>query len=239
MKSKRVSDNIKKMKSLSSPIDLLKKAVEIFFKKENFVYFLKLMLIVLVVSFGVGLLATLPSGGLVLLTGQDPSQNPIWILPLLAGAIAMIILSIWMQAVIYESVRKVFSKESLEIKITLKSGWAKTWKFFLVGLALMFIIVFGLLLLIIPGIIFAVWFSFSQFIMISEGLGVRASLAKSKGLVKGRFWPIFGRFIVFALVIGIFQILLSLVPFVGGFTSLFFTPLFILPSYLLYQELSG
>lgn len=226
------------MKSLSSPIYLLKKALEIFFKKENFVFFLKLMLIVFIISFGVGTLVMLSGGGLVLV-GENPSKNLILVLPLIVGGLAMIVVSIWMQAVIYESIRKVFSGESLEIKITLKSGWAKTWKFFLVSLALMFVVVLGFLLLVIPGIIFAVWFSFSQFILISEGLGVRASLAKSKKLVKGRFWQVLGRLIVFALTIGLFQIFLSLVPFVGGIASLFFTPLFILPSYLLYKELSG
>jgi len=227
------------MRSLSSPIGILKKALEIFFKKENFVYFLKLMLIVFVVSFGAGILAMLPGGGLVLLTGQNPTQNPILLLPLIVGAAVTMVLSIWMQAVTYESVRKVFSGESLEIKITLKTGWAKTWKFFLVSLALMLIVALGFILLIIPGIIFLVWFSFSQLIVITEGLGVRASLARSKELVKGRFWPVLGRFIVFALAIGLFQIFLSRIPFVGGFVSIFFTPLFILPSYLLYKELSG
>jgi len=50
-----------------------------------------------------------------------------------------------------------------------------------------------MILLIIPGIIFAVWFSFGNYILIlGDAKGVNA-LKTSKALVKGYFWPVLWR----------------------------------------------
>ena len=50
----------------------------------------------------------------------------------------------------------------------------------------------GFLLFIIPGLIFAAWFSLSVYAMMDENLGPIAAMKRSKSLVKGHVWEIFG-----------------------------------------------
>ena len=222
---------------LSSAQDLIKKSLYLFFKKKNLVYFVKLMLVILALTFGTGIIAFFISGGFGAIK-PDLVKNPVWAVLFLVLMVAFVVIGIWTQTTIYESIKIVVKGGPLNIRKTLKVGWQKTGKFFLVGLLNMLIVFLGLVLLIVPGIIFAVWFSFSRFILIKEGLGIKASLARSKELVRGRFWPILGRYLIFFVVIILAQIALSLVPYIGTIASTLLAPLFILPFYLLYQELS-
>ena len=226
------------MKSnLSSAQDLIKKSLHLFFKKKNLVYFVKLMLIILALTFGTGIIGFLIAGGLGALK-SDFVNNPIWAVLFLILMVVFVVIGIWTQTVIYESIKTVVGGGPLNIRKTLKVGWRKTGKFFLVGLLNMLIVFLGLILFIVPGIIFAVWFSFSRFVLIKEGLGVKASLKRSKELVRGRFWPVLGRYLVLFIVLILAQIALSQIPYIGTIASMLLAPLFILPSYLLYQELS-
>src|SRR5262245_35647207 len=45
----------------------------------------------------------------------------------------------------------------------------------------------GMLLLFIPGLIFGIWFSFSQYVLVIEGTGGTAALRRSRSLVRGHF----------------------------------------------------
>ncbi len=93
----------------------------------------------------------------------------------------------------------------------------------------------------IPGIIFVVWFAFSQFILLEEdNIRTTQVLKKSKKLVDGRFWQIFVRLFVFGIFFSLVTILTVVIPYrIGSIINLFLGPLFILPSYLLYKELSA
>lgn len=53
-----------------------------------------------------------------------------------------------------------------------------------------FAVAIGLVLLIVPGIILFTWFSLAGPLVEIEDEGVRASLARSRRLVKGRFWAV-------------------------------------------------
>jgi hypothetical protein len=98
----------------------------------------------------------------------------------------------------------------------------------------------GFALLVIPGIIFLVWFTFSRFIMIEKGLNIKESLLKSKAMVKGRFWKILWRVLVFGLFCLLVEIVLSVIPYgIGSIVWTLFGALTILPTYLLYRELSA
>jgi hypothetical protein len=69
----------------------------------------------------------------------------------------------------------------------------------LVGILVALAVVGGLILLIIPGIIFAVWFAFSNYTLILEGKRGTEALKASKALVDGRWGDVFGRFILLLL----------------------------------------
>ena len=99
---------------------------------------------------------------------------------------------------------------------------------------------FGFVLLIVPGLLFVVWFAFAKFINLEKGSGIKESLAKSKELVKGIYWKILGRLIIFGLFVAFVEIILTAIPYgVGSVVSALLGGLFILPTYLLYKEVSA
>jgi hypothetical protein len=51
-------------------------------------------------------------------------------------------------------------------------------------------VAFGLLLLVVPGVVLFTWFSLAGPLIEIEGDGVRASLTRSRRLVRGHFWTV-------------------------------------------------
>ena len=79
---------------------------------------------------------------------------------------------------------------------------------------LVFLIIFaGSILLIIPGIIFGIWYCFANYILIFEEKNGMRALVASKELVVNRWWPIFWRIlipaIVYSLVFFVFNTVVS------------------------------
>jgi len=75
--------------------------------------------------------------------------------------------------------------------------------------------------------------------MVEKNTGVKLSLLKSRQLVKGVYWEVLGRLIVFGMFTVIIQIILSMVPYgVGSVVNSLSGGLYMLPLYLLYRELS-
>jgi hypothetical protein len=84
-------------------------------------------------------------------------------------------------------------------------------------------IYFGLFLLAIPGLILAVMWSVAAPAMVSENLGVFASLGRSRALTKGSRWRIFG---LLAVAFVLTFLPLALVPLLSGtFDTLVAEPL--------------
>ncbi len=85
------------------------------------------------------------------------------------------------------------------------------WKYLGVSILYPLVVSGGLILLIIPGIIWAVRFSFSPIILVDTKMGPITSMKESYAITSGKFWNLFG----FFLVIGLFNILGLLVLGVG------------------------
>ena len=69
----------------------------------------------------------------------------------------------------------------------------------------------GLIIFIVPGLyLLTIWAAFAPVIVL-EGAGVTESFGRSRALVAGRFWPVFGVVIVAALISAVAQSLVSLV----------------------------
>jgi hypothetical protein len=81
------------------------------------------------------------------------------------------------------------------------------WISILVGV----ITLVGALLLIIPGIIFAIWYSLASYALLIEGKKGVHALNRSKELVKGHFWKVLGAFVLTTL----FYALITLILFFG------------------------
>ena len=221
------------MKELSSPIDLIKKAVNLFIVKKNILFLSKIYI-------PVGIFAVL-SVAETYLPASIRDSNSVWLIMGMAILqILYFLTNIFIAASGVVAVSKVARGGELSVKKTYDEAWKKYGVFFLLSVLLTLIYLFGFILLIIPGLIFLVWFEFSRFITIEKNLGIKQSLLKSKELVKGNFWKISGRLIVIGFSVAITELILSIIPFgVGSVVVSLCGGLFMLPYYLLYKEVSS
>lgn len=216
---------------MKKPIEYIKETITTYFKKENFLFFAKVMAILTIVSTSLSLLAgyLYPVNVYENLNFSNVANG----VGFVALSLAMALFGLYTKSTTLVSVLNTGG----DIKQVFLTGWKKAWKYFLVTTAVGLIIFGGLILLIIPGIMFGVWFSFALFLAIDKNMGIKEALKQSKAMVKGRFWKVFGRFIVFGLFGFAVGIVLSLLPYVGAVLVSFASPLFVLPSYLLYKDL--
>jgi len=154
------------------------------------------------------------------------------ILLFLVGLFLGAMLGVWSQTAIFFAV----IKDELNFLQALKISWKKIGSFFWVALLAGLANFAGFLLLIIPGIIFSVWFAFSPYVFVAENLRGIAALKRSRELVRGRWWPVFGRILV---ITGI-AVIVSWIKFIGPLVAVFIlAPYTVVYFYLLYQDLNA
>lgn len=132
----------------SGPITLIKKSFEIFFKKENFIYFVKIYFPLALVALVQYMFAASIQKNL---NGLGSNLN---LLILVIGILTLIIaflIYLWISVAAIESIKRVLNAENLSYKETMISAWKKAWGYFLVNLSAGLISVGGLL------IVFAIW----------------------------------------------------------------------------------
>jgi hypothetical protein len=219
-------------------IEIIKNSFIIFFKRQNFLYFLKIMLLNLAVTMALMLLLV-PLVGLLSKQNYLEQVGPVStvFIPTLALVLGFLVWSLLIKATVVVSVSRVISGEGLEVKETLKVAWRKLGRYFLTNLLTSLIMVIGYILLIVPGVVFTVWYSFSQYIVITQDVGPIQALKASKKLVSGRFWPVFGRLFGITVFFLVLQIVLSSIRLVGPIAALLFSPYYVLAPYLLFEGL--
>lgn len=141
----------------------------------------------------------------------------------------------------------ILKDPSIKFKPAMTEARKCFWQYYYVSVLSGLAVMGGVILLIIPGLIFWVWFAFSSFVFMFEGLKGVAALKRSKELAKGYWWPIVGRFaILFAisLILGVptwsmnqgsfayesYSLLSSIIKFLIG-------PFYIVIGYLIFKEL--
>lgn len=126
------------------------------------------------------------------------------------------------------------------------------WPYLGVSILTAVLILLWSLLLIIPGIIFAVFYSLSIYVFFSENKKGMEAIKRSKQLVSGYFWPVLGRIAFFFLVALIFSLIISipaipLSPESTGFAiwdaivqiiSLLIAPVYLIFFYIVYKDLA-
>lgn len=85
------------------------------------------------------------------------------------------------------------------------------WGDLAIGMIMFLIISLWSLLFVIPGIIFMVFYSFALFVFVYDGYRRSAALARSKELVKGNWWAVFGRILLSIIIILVFATLFGAV----------------------------
>lgn len=120
----------------------------------------------------------------------------------------------------------------------IKNGWQKIPSLFIVSLLSILAVLAGILFFILPGIIFAIWFTFVDFAVVLDGKRGIQALSFSKNLVSGKWWGVFGRLLLLSLVSGLIGFILQLIPLIGEFLSTLFLPPFqTIYLFLIYSDL--
>lgn len=221
------------MKKLSSPFDLIKKAVDLFSKKENLIFLVKIYLPLAFFSLLSIAQSYLPSSII-------NSKSVFLVIATVLIQVLYILTSVFITISGIIALKKVVDGKELSVRKTFDSARKTYWPFLLLSIVLFLAYLLGFALLIVPGMLFVVWFAFSRFMMIEKGLGVKESLLKSKEMVKGIYWKTLGRLIVFGAFVVIIEVILSAIPYgIGAIVTDLCGALFLLPVYLLYKELSG
>lgn len=178
-----------------------------------------------------------------------PILNIIFGIILLLALFAVIYISIATKAGMYLILKKFPPQE--KVKEIFKEARKYVWKFFVVGVIVFVVVLLWSLLLIIPGIIFSVYYTFSGWALICEGHENTNALKRSKELVRGYWWAVVGRFFIFGIIIGVFFLILSapllflskgtapyaLWQFIKQLAQFFISPIVVIYSYLIFKEL--
>lgn len=237
-------------KNIKDPVSLFSEAFTIY--KERFKYLIGILLIFILAMVPVWVVI----GARMLVeefsraTNYGFSMVNVVFLLLGLGALALsIYINISAKATLFLYFKKF--KETPKIKDLFHEGRTKYfWPLFIVNILVFLFVFLWSLLLIIPGIIFGVYYSFAGWTLIFEGYQGRKALQRSKELVKGYWWAVLVRYA--ALYLAIFVVLLLFdvvaaivqveafqmgVSTIKQIVSLLITPLFFAYSYLLYKEL--
>jgi hypothetical protein len=90
----------------------------------------------------------------------------------------------------------VFAREAAqrpsELGDALQIGARRAPAVFLTGLLIGIFVTLGLVLLVVPALVAAVWFSLTTAVIVVEGSSGWVAMRRSRELVRGRAWPIFG-----------------------------------------------
>lgn len=97
-----------------------------------------------------------------------------------------------------------------EPKTIFKETKEMFWPYFWISVLTTVFILLWTLLLIIPGIIFSVFYSFAAYAFFFEGKKGREAIRRSTQLVKGYWWPVFGRFCVVGLAAWLVTVVVSI-----------------------------
>lgn len=155
-----------------------------------------------------------------------------------------IVAQTWMQTALIYAIKN--REESIGVIESCKKGWHKIIPLWWTSLLSELIIMGGLMLFIVPGIIFAIWFSLTMFFVVAEDLKGMNALLKSREYVKGNWGKVLWRFLFIGglailayLPTKIFDALhMTVVADISGFiVSLFLIPLVLIYSFLIYSNL--
>ena len=133
----------------------------------------------------------------------------------------------------YIFIRDLLLGKSVNVKETFKSlmDWGLVGRFFGGTLLLVLIVIGGLILFIIPGVIWMIKYMFVPLLILDKKMGARESLEASGEMTDGYKWPLFA----YALLVGIigFGLLGSILG------SLIIAPIYLISYIFIYLVFSG
>ena len=217
--------------------DLLVKSFYIF--KKRFLVFVAIMLVPFLSFFSTFLFVFLPLFiflTLFLFLGfKALGFLPVFILMFIFSCAAFLVASIWTPVAL---ICAVLNKEDRAgIKEAFDQSFLKIFSYWWIAFLNGLFVIAGLVLFIIPGIIFGIWFFLSEFVLISEGPKGKKALFRSKNLIKGYWWQVFWRIALLNIIIFSLSFALSYIPFVNNIIFIFITPFSAVFGFLIYKNL--
>jgi hypothetical protein len=167
--------------------------------------------------------ATFGAGMLTVMTWPD-SFAAIFIVSMLGGLIGILA---WLWG--FGGFISASCDEMQKFREALGSGWRNVWSLLWLYLIVVLTIKGGLILLILPGLVWSVSFFAAPFIIFEEKERGMDAMLKSRAYVKGHWWAVFGRM----LVIMVLLIIAVVVPF----GAILFVPFMMIYMVLIYKEL--
>lgn len=130
-------------------------------------------------------------------------------------------------------------KSKFSPKELVKEGKSVFSKYFLYSLISLIFIFLLLLLFIIPGLIFAIYWLFGSYVLFDQKTSILQSLKKSRQLVKGKWWKIFGSLILIILISAGISLIISLIPEIINFLTKIYPSKTSLMISLILEAISG
>ncbi len=137
---------------------------------------------------------------------------------LLVGILVLLIFSLIANVTyIYISIFRGNSKMSFGKAV--RGGLGYFWRY--VGLSFLLIIMLVPLfaLLIIPGLIFSIYWYLSPFVLMRENTSIWQSIKRSKLIVKGRWWTAFGYLLLLGIILALISFVFSIPETTFNFVS--------------------
>lgn len=122
---------------------------------------------------------------------------------------ASMVFAVWVSVALARTIFNCLLAKPTEWKEAFFTSSNLIWPVIFTSFLVTLIVLGGTLLLIIPGIIFAIWYSFVFYTVIFENARGLNALSASKSLVMGRWWPIAWRLIITTIVFGFLNSTLS------------------------------
>jgi hypothetical protein len=125
-------------------------------------------------------------------------------------------------------------------------GRKLVWGDLAIGMLVFLFVGLWSILLVVPGIIYSIFYSFTLFVFVYDGYRRSAALTRSKELVSGYWWPVFGRKILGIAILIIFMVLYMLVLrgfhatwLIGIIQIIYYviTVFFLVPAYIIFLSL--
>ncbi len=177
--------------------------------RENWQKFARLLIIPLVISY----LFSLVSFILANFRGKFSWPWPIMLIGAILAVVIMIAMAV-LYVLTYISEYLLLKDLSQEVSFKNLGDWYRRAKsFFWISIAVSIIYailsIIGLVLLIVPGIIFGVLYSFTIFAVIIENHTFEGAFGRSRELVRGYWWAVFGRFLAGGALVYVFYLIIG------------------------------
>lgn len=168
------------------------------------------------------------------LTTSDPTE--------LSGLVIRLLAAIWSLlglAPSYYYVLRVLGGNPAGIIESYRYGLRYTWRLVLVGLAIGLAVLAGLVLFIVPGLIFLRRYFLAAYFVIDENLGVREAMVRSSLTSKPVRRAVWSMLFWLALVFGLMVASANLIPVYGQVVASLLSILYIFLPALRYQEMTS